>query len=234
MNDNNEKKHYLGHRTRLRERFNSIGPSSLQEYEIVELLLTYVIPQKDVKPIAKELIKKFGSIKGILDANEDELKSVKYIKTKFIVLIKLIKEINSIYKKESIENNSITSIENIAQYCIEKIGNKKEEEFLVIYLDSGFRIQKEHKFPSKEFSFEGTINRTAIYPRKIVEEALKRKSYAIIIVHNHPSGNLKPSEQDKNLTIFLNTTLKPLDIILYDHLIVTNTGYFSFRKSGLI
>jgi len=227
-------KHYLGHRHRLRERFNKIGPYSLEEYEIVELLLTYVIPQKDVKPISKELLDRFNSIKGILDANEDELKSVKYIKDKFIVLIKLIKEINSIYKKKSLEESTQMSIDKIAEYCLEKIGYKKEEEFLVIYLNSGFRVQKEENFPSKDFLFEGTVNRTAVYPRKIVEEALKRKAYAIVIVHNHPSGTLKPSEQDKNLTNFLNLALKPLEIVLYDHLIVSNGGYFSFRKSGLL
>jgi len=233
MDREKEIKHYLGHRKRLRERFKTIGSSSLQEYEILELLLTYVIPQKDVKPIAKELINKFGSIKNIMDADENDLKSVKYIKDKFIVLIKLIKEINSLYKKKALEEES-TSIEKIAEYCIEKIGHKKDEEFLVIYLDSGFKVQKEDNFPSKEFSFEGTINRTAVYPRKIAEEALKRKSYAIVIVHNHPSGILKPSEQDKNLTDFLTYALKPLEIILYDHLIVSDKGYFSFRKSGLI
>ncbi|MCX8167364.1 MAG: hypothetical protein N3E37_05950 [Candidatus Micrarchaeota archaeon] len=93
-------KHYLGHRKRLRDRFNKIGPHSLQEYELVELLLTYVLPQRDVKPIAKELLRKFGSIKGIFDASEEKLQSVQYIKENFTTLLKLIKELNAIYRKQ--------------------------------------------------------------------------------------------------------------------------------------
>jgi len=228
-------KHYLGHRSRLRKRFEDFGLNALQEYEIVELLLTYVLPQKDVKPIAKELLNKFGSIKAIIEADENDLKSIKYIKDKFVVLIKLIKEVNAIYKKQkSLETSLSTSIESIAEYCIEKLGNKKEEEFLVIYLDSGFKIQKEENFPAKEFYFSGTINRTAVYPRKIIEEALKRKAYALLIVHNHPNGSIEPSEYDKNLTKLIDMALKPLELILYDHIIVSSNAYFSFKKEKLL
>jgi len=230
-NDNN---HYTGHRKRLRERFEKFGLEALQEYEIIELLLTYVIPYKDVKPIAKELLNKFGSIKGIMDADENDLKSIKFVKDKFSTFLKLIKEINVIYKKQkSLEISLATSIDKIAEYCIEKLGHKKEEEFLVIYLDSGFKIQNEESFPGKDFYFSGTIDKTVVYPRKIVEEALKRKAYAILIVHNHPNGLLEPSEYDKNFTRLLDLALKPLDIILYDHLIVTSNGYLSFKKEKL-
>lgn len=127
-------KHYLGHRKRLRDRFNKIGPHSLQEYEIVELLLTYVLPQRDVKPIAKELLNKFGSIRGIFDATEEELKSVQYIKENFTTLLKLIKELNTIYRKQkAFEQPNKSDFHDIAQYCIEKFGDKKEEEFHVLY-----------------------------------------------------------------------------------------------------
>lgn len=201
---NYQDKHYLGHRKRLRQRFEEIGLSSLQEYEIVELLLTYVLPQRDVKSIAKELLNKFGSIRGIMDADEDELKTVKYIKDKFVVLINLIKELNALYKKQkALETSLSESFEEIVEYCIEKLGNKKEEEFLVIYLDSSLKIQKEENFPAKDFYFSGTVNRTAVYPRKIVEEALRRKAYALLIVHNHPNGSAVPSEHVKNLTKML-------------------------------
>jgi DNA repair protein RadC len=233
--DSNANKHYLGHRERLRKRFEEFGSSALQEYEIVELLLTYILPKRDVKPIAKELLNKFGSIKGIMDANEEELKSIKYIKDKFVTLLRLIKEINVIYKKQkSLEASLPISIEKIAEYCIEKLGNKKEEEFLVIYLDSGFKVQKEENFPAKDFHFSGTINKAAVYPRKIVEEALKRKAYAIVVVHNHPNGLLEPSEKDKTITKFLSMALSPLEIILYDHIIVAGDNYFSFKKEKLL
>jgi DNA repair protein RadC len=231
----NKEKHYLGHRERLRKRLMQFGSEGLQEYEIVEFLLTYVIPQKDVKPIAKELLNRFGSIKGIFDASEEELKSVKYIKDRFIALIRLIKEINAIYSKQkALEQPAFESIEMIAKYCIEKIGHKMEEEFLVIYLDSGLRLQSEKDFPAKEFYFSGTIDKAVVYPRAIIEEALKRKSYAFIIVHNHPNGKLEPSEYDKNLTKAIDIAAKSVGIILYDHLIVTANSYLSFKKERLL
>ncbi|BAU22780.1 DNA repair protein RadC [Caldimicrobium thiodismutans] len=231
----NTEKHYLGHRERLRKRLMQFGSEGLQEYEIVELLLTYVLPQKDVKPIAKELLNKFGSIKGIFDAKEEELKSVRYIKDKFITLIKLIREINIIYNKQkALEKPVFESIDAIAKYCIERIGHKMEEEFLVIYLDSGLKIQQEKDFPAKEFYFSGTIDKTVVYPRAIIEEALKRKSYAIILAHNHPNGKLEPSEYDKNLTKVIEIAAKSVGLLLYDHLIVTANGYLSFKKEKLL
>ncbi|HPO95880.1 MAG TPA: DNA repair protein RadC, partial [Elusimicrobiales bacterium] len=213
------KPHYLGHRKRLRDRLIQLGLESLQEYELVELLLTYVLPHRDVKPIAKELLKKFGSIKGIFDANEEELKSVKYVKDKFVTLIKLLKELNYIYHKQiAMEKTVLDSIDKVAKYCIERIGHKKEEEFLVIYLDTSFKIQSEKAFPAKEFYFSGTLDRTTVYIRNIIEEGLKKKSYAIILVHNHPNGRVEPSEQDKNLTNKINIAAKSVEMILYDHI----------------
>ena len=234
----NEKrvKHYSGHRERLRDRFNKIGPESLQEYEIVELLLTYVIPQRDVKPIAKALLQKFGSIKAIFDASEEEIKTVPYVKERFITLLKLIKEINAIYRKQKAieEPVTINNIHNFAQYCIEKFGDKKEEEFHVFYLSSNLQIQKDRSFPAKEFCFSGTIDKTVVYPRKIIEEGVKQKAYGIIIVHNHPNGKLEPSEYDKNLTNVIDIATKSIGMVLLDHLIVTSIGYFSFKKEKLL
>ncbi|MEJ5226813.1 DNA repair protein RadC [Thermodesulfovibrio sp.] len=231
MND----KHYLGHRKRLRDRFNKIGAHSLQEYEIVELLLTYVLPQRDVKPIAKELLSKFGSIKGIFDASEEELKSVQYIKENFTTLLKLIKELNTIYRKQkALEQPTKSDFHDIAQYCIEKFGDKKEEEFHVLYFDSGLKIIMDSSFPGKDFYFKGTIDRTVVYPRTIIEEGIKQKAYGIIIVHNHPNGILEPSEYDKNLTKVIDIATKSVGITLLDHLIVTSSGYFSFKRERLL
>ncbi len=231
----NKDKHYLGHRSRLRNRLMKTGAEALQEYEIVELILTYVLPQRDVKPIAKKLLNKFGSIKGIFDATEEELKSIPFIKEKFTALLKLIKEINAIYRKQkAIDIPATESIEEIAKYCIERFGNKKEEEFHVIYLDAGLKIQKEDIFPAKEFYFSGTIDRTVVYPRAIIEEALKRKACAIIIAHNHPNGTLEPSEYDKNLTKIIDIAARSLGIILFDHLIVSSNGYLSFKKEKML
>lgn len=225
----------IGHRKRLRNRFNKTGIESLQEYEILELLLTYVLPRRDVKNIAKELLDKFGSIKGIFEASEEDLKTVPYVKEKFVTLIKLVKEINAIYKKQKAEEIPVfNNIEMIANYCIEKFGDKKEEEFHVIFLDSGLRIISEKSFPAKELNFSGTIDKTVVYPRKIVEEGLKQKAYALIIVHNHPNGLLEPSEYDKNLTKLIDTATRLIGMVLVDHLIVTSKDYFSFKKERLL
>lgn len=231
----NKEKHYLGHRKRLRQRFNSIGPHSLQEYEIVELLLTYALPQKDVKPIAKKLIDKFGSIKGIFDAPEEELQSIPFIKEKFVTLLKLVREINAIYRKQKALEIPVTEgIEDIALYFMEKFGDKKEEEFHVIYLDSNAKILQDNYFPANEFHFAGTVDKTVVYPRKIIEEGLKLKAYGIIIAHNHPNGKLEPSEYDKNLTKAIDIATKSVGMVLFDHIIVTSTGYLSFKKEKLL
>jgi DNA repair protein RadC len=228
-------KHYLGHRTRLRERFVKGGPESLQEYEIVELLLTYVIPQADVKPIAKELISKFGSIKGIFDASEEELQTVPFIKDKFVVLLKLVHELNAIYRKQKLLDVSVPeSLDNIADYCIEKFGDKPEEEFHVIYFDSKLNILQDAHFPAKEFFIQGTIDRTVVYPRAIIERGIKIKAYGMVLAHNHPNGKLEPSNPDINITKVIDIAAKSVGMLLYDHLIVSSNGYLSFRKEGLI
>jgi len=229
-----DNKHYIGHRTRLRNRFMQ-DSTGLQEYEIVELLLTYVIPQKDVKEIAKELIHKFGSIRGIFDASEEELESVPYIKDKFVTLLKLIREINAIYRKQKASEISVSqSIEEVVQYCIEKFGDKKEEEFHVLYLDSTYKIQIEKAFPLNEFYFTGTVDKTVIYPRQIIEEGIRKKAYGVLLVHNHPNGLLQPSEYDKSLTKVIDLSTRAVGMILFDHIIVASSGYFSFKEKKLL
>ncbi len=230
-----EKDHCHGHRQRLRNRFNRIGPHSLQEYEIVELLLTYVLPRRDVKPIAKELLARFGSIRGIFEADEDSLTSVPYIKQKFTTLLKLIREINAIYHKQRAEAVPVTeNIDEIVKYWMARIGDKKEEEFHVIYLDSNARIMKDESFPAQEFHFSGTIDKTVVYPRKIIEEGIRHKAYGIIVAHNHPNGSPEPSEYDKNLTRVLDIATQAVGMVLFDHVIVSPAGYFSFRKEKLL
>lgn len=230
-----EEKHYLGHRKRLRDRFNKIGEHSFQEYEILELLLTYALPRKDVKPIAKELLNRFGSIKGVFDAPEEELHKTRFVKEKFSTLLKLIKECNAIYRKQQAFTVPVTSsIDEVATYCVEKFGYKEEEEFHVLYLDSNLKIKTEDSFPLKEFYFSGTIDRAVVYPRKIIEEGLKQKAYGILIVHNHPNGKLEPSEYDKNLTKVIDIATRAVGIILFDHLIVTSNNYLSFKKEKLL
>ena len=226
--------HYKNHRSRLRNKFMHY-PESLQEYEIVELLLTYVIPQKDVKEISKNLLNTFGNIMGIFEASEEDLRAIPYIKDNFITLLKLIKEINAIYRKQLASVIPVTkSMEEIVQYCIEKFSEEKEEKFYVIYLDSNYHIIKDKPFPASEFHYDGTVDKTVVYTRQIIKEGLDRKASAMIISHNHPNGILEPSEYDINLTKLIALSAETVSINLYDHLIVAPNGYFSFKESKLL
>lgn len=223
------------HRKRLRKRFNKTGISSLQDYEIVELLLTFSVPYKDVKPTAKELIDKFGSIKGIFEAQPRELMKFKHVKDKSITLIKFIREINNLYKKEKIISNiTLDNREKLLEYCMDKLGAKREEEFHVIYLDNNMKMITDEDFPAEENLYKGTNDRVYIYNKKILKEALDKKANGIIVFHNHPQADCLPSEADKQITKKIKTASESLDIKLFDHIIVNEKNYFSFKENGLI
>jgi len=201
----------------------------LAPYEVIELLLTFTVPQRDIKPLAKKLLKHFGSISAILDASPEELSSFPYIKEKSIALFKFIKQLALLYYKEKTTNIPLSlNFHQWVNYCIEKFGMDKEENFYVYYLDSKFSLIKEVLLT------KGIIDRAVVYPRQIMELALKYKSYSILLAHNHPNGNTSPSEDDITLTKALRFTADILGIILYDHIIVSEKGYFSFRKEGII
>ena len=225
----NDKPHYLGHRKRLRSRFMENGIESLANYEVIEILLTFSIPQRDVKPIAKELIARFGSLKGIFEASPDELMQVPYVKDKTVELIQFIREVSVLYTKQISQEVPVNfSDEDLVQYCVKKIGDKKDEEFWVICLDSRYKMVND------ECVSEGTIDKAAVYPRKVMEIAIKNKAYALVFTHNHPNQNVEPSEHDITLTKALILAAKTLGITVYDHLIVSKNSCYSFRKQGLI
>ncbi|APF17518.1 JAB domain-containing protein [Caldithrix abyssi] len=223
------KPHYLNHRTRLRKRFLENGLSALQDYEIIELFLTFVIPQKDVKPQAKEIIDKFGSIKGFFDADEDRLKEVKFFKDKAIALRRFIKEISLLYQKQLVEEKPLTqSREELIKFCINKLGFKKEEEFWMISLDSKYSIIEENLIS------RGLTDKAPVYPRKIIEQALQQKAHAVLLLHNHPNGNPRASEHDITITRAIIIPAKVLNLKVYDHIIVAGDNYFSFKEEGLL
>jgi len=224
-----DKPHYKGHRERLKKRFSSAGLGSFHDYEILELLLTYAIHRKDVKPLAKTLLQKFGGLKGLMDADLSDIEEVAGISPHSSVLIKLVKEMGTIYLKEKArEKPHISSTEELLNYCKSAMGGLKDERFSVIYLNTRNRIIKE------EIIQEGTVNQAVIYPRKVLENALKRKASAIILVHNHPSGHVKPSDADIRLTRTIQDTATALEIAVHDHIIIGGNNYFSFRQEGLM
>ncbi len=231
MNDDTAKElpHYAGHRERLRQRYLKNGIDSLTQYEAMELLLTYAITRRDVKPMAKALIKKFKGIRGVLDADVEELTAINGIGIQAALLLKLLKDINTIYLKEKLITGQIVESPNdIIDYLKHAIGSLKEEMFMALFLNS------KNEIVADEIISEGIVNHAVVYPRKLFENALKHKATAIIIVHNHPGGVLKPSENDIKLTKNLVNTANSLSIKIHDHLIVTNKGYLSFYEKGLI
>lgn len=224
-----EKPHYLNHRERLRERFRQTGFAGFRDYEALELLLTYAIPRKDVKPLAKELIAKFGGFQGVLDASFEELVSVAGIKENSATFIRALKECASFYLKDGlIKRKQITSTEDLLDYCRVAMSGLKDEQFRVIFLNS------QNEVMADEVLQEGTINHSVVYPRKVMERALHHKASSLIFVHNHPGGSHRPSTEDKRLTSQLLGISSGLGIRVLDHLIISKSGHFSFKSDGLL
>ncbi|MDP1990306.1 MAG: DNA repair protein RadC [Syntrophales bacterium] len=218
-----------GHRKRLLEKFTTAGIEALHDYEALELLLTYVMRRQDVKRQAKALLEKFGSVKGIMDAESDDLRTVPGIGDRSAILFKLIKEIASLYlKQKAMGKKQVSCTTELLDFCRTKMGGKKDEEFCVIYLDA------QNQIIEFETVQKGIVNQAVVYPRQVLESALKKKATAIILAHNHPSGHVRPSDADIRLTKTIQETAKVLDILVHDHIIIGEDRFFSFREEGLM
>jgi DNA repair protein RadC len=227
--EENEKPHYLQHRKRLRERFRRTGFGGFQDYEALELLLTYAIPRRDVKPLAKELLRRFGSFQGVLDAPFEELAGVEGVKEKTATFIHALKGCAALYLREGVRmRGQISSTSALLDYCRVVMSGLKDEQFRAVFLNS------QNEVIADEVIQEGTVNQSVVYPRKVMERALYHKASALICVHNHPSGNCKPSPDDKRLTAELVGIAKGLGLRVHDHLIICKTGYYSFLEHGLM
>lgn len=222
-------KDYVKHRERMRNRFIKSNGNGLSDYELIELLLSYAVPRKDVKPIAKELINKFDSFSGVFDASIDELKKINGIGDISSVLLLLVKKLMETYLEESmIDKEVLSSPKAVVNFARVKISGSKDEIFLCVYLNTKNEVIK------YDILQEGTIDQVILYPRKVMESALLYKASAIILIHNHPSGYTEPSGDDKNLTNEIIKTAKLFDIRVLDHIVVGKRGYYSFRENNLI
>ena len=229
MKDKN-KPSYLQHRHRIKEKYKLNGFSGWLEYEILEYILFYAIPQKDTKLIAKELLRRFKTIKGVLDANENELEEVSGISKHSSLFLKMFKDISKIYLENEIQRRDVLSTPHaVVDYFKTVLGGAYDEELRVLFLDNGNKLIK------AEVIQKGTVNQSVVYPRKIVERALYHHAVSIILAHNHPGGTLNPSQEDKSVTQRVKSALQTVDISLLDHIIIgSNEGYFSFREIGLL
>jgi len=224
-----EKDYNREHRQRLKKKYITIGTEALLDYEVVELILTYAIARRDVKPIAKELLSRFGSIKGILDADPAELKKIGGISDHTAILFKVLKTVSALYlQQKAKEKPQISCTSELINFCRTTLGGIKEEEFCVIYLDV------QNQIIAFETLQRGTVNQATVYPRQVLENALKKKASAIILVHNHPSGHVRPSEADIRITKTIRETARMLDISVHDHIIIGDDRFFSFREEGMM
>lgn len=220
-----------GHRRRLRERFLKAGFAGFADHEVVELLLTLAIPRSDVKPQAKALLTRFGSVRGILDAPLPDLQAVRGIGEVAPVALRIIRDAANLYLQQQVEDGtSLATQDALEAFWRHRIGGMPNEVFEVVYLDSAAKMLRN----GVERLEEGTVDRAAVYPRRVMEAALRRGAAALVFAHNHPNGDVEPSEQDKVLTRSLVLAAATLQVKVLDHLIVSPDAVFSFRKAGLI
>ncbi|PTW61701.1 DNA repair protein RadC [Breoghania corrubedonensis] len=221
--------HYLGHRQRLKARFRERGASALEDYELLELLLFRPLPRQDTKPIAKALLTRFGSFAEVLAAPRSRLKEVSGIGDAAIDDLKAVHAAALRFARGQIsERKLLTSWSSVLDYCRSAMAYSEREEFRILFLD------KKNGLIADEVQQTGTVDHTPVYPREVVKRALELSSSAIILVHNHPSGDPTPSRADIQMTRQIAEVAKPLGIELHDHIIVGRAGHVSFRGLQLI
>lgn len=221
--------HHVGHRDRLRQRFVKAGADGLQDYELLEMLLFAAIPRRDVKPLAKQLLKEFGSLSGVLGAGIADLQKVKGVSENSAVLLKTVHALSIKMLRNDIEKKPIlSSWQKLIDYCYVAMAHEKREHFRVLFLN------RKNQLMADEVQQIGTVDHTPVYPREIVKRALELGATALILVHNHPSGDPSPSDSDLAMTEEVIKAAGALDILVHDHLIISQNGHISFKSLGLL
>ncbi|MCB1507239.1 MAG: DNA repair protein RadC [Hyphomicrobiaceae bacterium] len=224
-----DKPHFHGHRERLRERFRKGGPDALADYELLELLLFRTIPRRDTKGLAKELLARFGSFAEVLSANPDRLTEVKGIKAQTATDLALVHAASIRLLRDRMRDKPIFSSGSaVLDYCRSAMAFAEKEQFRILFLD------KKNALIADEVQQTGTVDHTPVYPREVIKRALELGSTAIILVHNHPSGDPTPSRADIEMTRTIADAGKPLGVLVHDHIIVGRQGHASFRTLRLI
>lgn len=223
-----EKPHHLGHRDRLRLRFKT-APDALADYELLELLLFRVVPRADTKPIAKSLLTRLGSIAEVLGAPEKLISETKGVGVSISFDLKIIEAIAKRSARSTVmEREVLGSWSQVIQYCTAAMAYETREQFRILFLD------KKNRLIADEVQQQGTVDHTPVYPREVVRRALELSATAIILVHNHPSGDPTPSRADIDMTKLLIDAAKALSISVHDHIIIGKHGHISMRGLKLI
>ena len=214
----------LGHRQRLREKFDAAGCDALLDYELLELVLTYAIPRRDVKPFAKELLARFHSFPGVLDAAPEELATIPGLGQNTATLLKLIRVANVRYLARKMESLPLlNSPDHFAAYARTRLGDKQYEVSLIFYLNS------QHRLIHCESAGTGSTDAVSVFPSEVARKALLCGAAAVVVCHNHPGGHCGPSPEDDAITHAVTQALIPLGIKMLDHVIVTRFGFYSYR-----
>lgn len=221
---------HIGHRERLRKRFLEEGLDTFDDHQVLELLLFHIIPRGDTNPTAHRLMRRFGSLSAVLEADPKDVAGVEGIGEKAAAFLSMIPQVTRRYFHDRVlrDRPKLNSSEAVAEYLIPLMAGRPEEVFYVLCLDTQCRVV----YPA--LVSEGTVKEAAVYPRHVVEEAIRHRAASVILAHNHPAGTAKPSQQDHQLTRLLVQALGPLDIKVLDHIIVAEDQVFSFARDGIL
>jgi DNA repair protein RadC len=224
-----EPPHYHGHRERLRERFHSAGSDALSDYELLEMVLFRSLPRGDTKPLAKILLKKFGSFAEVMHAPEMLLREVDGVGEATITNLKLIAAAASRIAKGQVKRRAaLSSWNEVIDYCRTSMAFADKEQFRILFLD------KRNQLIADEVQQTGTVDHTPVYPREVIKRALELSATAILLVHNHPSGDPTPSQADIQMTKAIIDIAAPLGVSVHDHIIVGKNGHASMKGLRLI
>ncbi len=218
-----------GHRERLREKFLTSGLDGFHDYEVIELLLTLATPRKDCKDQAKAALKRFETLQAVIEAPAEQLQEINGIGQKNLFGIKLVRAVAERYlQKKLIKKNPIQSSKELFEYLYHSLRDKKREIFKVVFLDA------QNKIIAIEDLSEGTLTASIVYPREVVQTALRHHAAGLFLVHNHPSGEPRPSREDRLITRELIHACRVMGITVHEHLIIGDNTYFSFADQGYI
>ncbi len=224
-----ETPHYHGHRDRLRARFLEVGGDALPDYELLELVLFRSIPRRDVKPLAKELLKRFGTFAEVLAASPARLLEVEGVRESVVTDLKIVEaSARRLARGEVSKRQVLSSWNSVLDYCRTAMAFMDKEQFRLLFLD------KRNALIADEVQQSGTVDHTPVYPREVVKRALELSASALILVHNHPSGDPTPSPTDIKMTRDIIEVAKPLGITVHDHIIVGREGHASLKGLRLI
>lgn len=224
-----EKPHFHGHRDRLRQRFREVGGSGLADYELLELFLFRLLPRRDTKPVAKALLQRFGSLSEVFGAPRGLLEEIDGIGESVALDIKAAAAIAQRMLKDDLKARQLLgSWDAVLGYCRAAMAFEPREQFRILFLD------KKNGLIADEVQQSGTVDHTPVYPREVIRRALELSATALILVHNHPSGDPTPSRADIDMTKTIVQTAKPLGIAVHDHVIIGREGHASLRGLGLM